>query len=147
MAVRESSRSRHEDARLSAFLDDELPEAEALEVTRHLSRCDRCLSELEDVRRARAALRRLPNVDPPPALFLDAEFVASTATAAGWPLRIRLLAAAMVGSAALGGAAFAAGGSPDGTVSPPVELFVVDHVLRVGGGPVLTPVDLTPSAG
>lgn len=135
-------RQQHEDERLSAFLDDELPEREALEVTRHLAACDRCMAELEDVRAARSALRRLPNVDPPAALFLDAELFAAADAAVRWPLGMRVLVAALAGSAVLGGAAFAAGGSPDGTVVPPVELFVVDHVVRVGGGPVITSVDL-----
>lgn len=141
--MRESHRRpQHEDERLSAFLDDELPEREALEVTRHLGACDRCLTELEDIRTARSALRRLPNVDPPAALFLDAELAAAAIGAVRWPMSMRLLVAAVAGSAALGGAAFAAGGGPKGTVVPPVELFVVDHVARVGGGPVITSVDL-----
>lgn len=137
---------RHEDERLSAFLDDELPEDEALSVTRHLARCDRCLAELDGLRRARGALRRLPDLEPPSALFLDAELVAATAAGArglqAWPVGVRVVAGTLVGSVLLLGAAFAAGADPDGTVEPPVEMFVVDHVLRVGGGPVITSVDL-----
>lgn len=136
---------RHEDERLSAFLDDELSDDEALVVTRHLARCDDCVAELDGIRRARAALRRLPNLEPPPALFVDAAFTAAVADPgwpATWPLGARLLVAGLLATFGIGAAAFAAGGDPEGTVAPPVELFVVDHVLRVGGGPVITAVDL-----
>lgn len=141
--MRESSRpGRHEDERLSAFLDDELSDDEALEVARHLDRCERCLAELEAVRSTRSALRRLPNVEPPPALFLDAEWVAASGALGGRTWALRALTAGLVASAALAATAFAAGGTSDGTVAPPVEMYVVDHVLRVGGGPVITSVDL-----
>lgn len=136
---------RHEDERLSAYLDDELSDDEALVVTRHLARCDDCVAELDGIRRARTALRRLPNLEPPSALFLDAAF---TATVAGygwghdWSVGARVLVAGLLVAVGIGTAAFAAGGDPEGTVTPPVELFVVDHVLRVGGGPVITAVDL-----
>lgn len=140
----ESSSRRHEDERLSAYLDDELGDDEALTVTRHLARCDRCVHELEGIRGARTALRRLPALEPPSALFLDAEFVAATASAERWPAGIRILVVALAGSALLVGGAFAAGGPPDGTVAPPVDVFVVDHVARVGGGPIITSVDLDP---
>lgn len=135
-------RDHHPDDRLSAFLDDELDDDESLEVARHVGDCSRCLAELDDIRAARAALRRLPNVDPPAALFDDV-MVAASGAASRWPVGARLLAAGIAGSALLGGAAFAVGGDdPSATVVPPVELFVVDHVVRVGGGPVMVPVDL-----
>lgn len=135
--------TRHEDERLSAYLDDELSDDEALVVTRHLARCDSCVAELDGIRRARAALRRLPNLEPPPALFLDAAFTATvTGGVSGWPLGARVVVAGLLAALGIGATAFLAGGEPDGTVAPPVELFVVDHVLRVGGGPVITAVDL-----
>lgn len=133
---------RHEDERLSAFLDDELPEDEALRVTRHLAACAACMSELEGLRRARRALRGLPNVDPPSNVFLDAAFAAAVGVGDRWPVGTRVLVAALAGTIALLGGAFVLGGESDGTVAPPVELFVVDHVVRVGGGPVITSVDL-----
>lgn len=134
-------RERHEEDRLSAFLDDELPEDDALDVTRHLASCDRCMDELEDVRLTREALRGLPNLDPPEALFSDAVAAASL-DRVRWRRTVRLTAASLAGTALIATAAFAAGGEGDGTVVPPVEMFVVDHVVRVGGGPVITPVDL-----
>ena len=38
------SEGGHEDERLSALLDDELAEDEAIRVARHVAGCDRCLS-------------------------------------------------------------------------------------------------------
>lgn len=132
---------RHEDERLSAFLDDELSDGDALEVTRHLSTCDRCVGELEDLRAARELVRGLPNLDPPALLFSDAVAAASLERFR-WSRTVRAASYALVGTAVLIAATFAAGGDDRGTVVPPVELFVVDHVVRVGGGPMITPVDL-----
>lgn len=129
-------RDRHEDARLSAFLDDELPDDEALVVTRHLARCPRCLDELEALRRTRSAVRELPRVDPPEGL-LDGVAVA----AADLPRSRRLFTAAAAG-VALGLSLYLVGGEDGGTVVPPVDRFVIDHVARTDGGPVLSPVDL-----
>ncbi len=131
-------RDHHEDERLSAFLDDELDDDAALEVTRHLSDCDRCLGELEELRAARSLLRGLPNLDPPQAIFSDAIAFASVERLR-WSRTVRVASAALVGTALISAAAFAAGGDGGGTVVPPVELFVVDHVVRVGGGPMITP--------
>jgi anti-sigma factor RsiW len=139
-AVREH-RHGHEDERLSAFLDDELPEADALEVTRHLASCERCVAELEDLRSARALVRGLPNLDPPAIIFSDAVAAASLERVR-WSRTIRTATVALAATVAAAATVFAAGGEDGGTVVPPVELFVVDHVVRVGGGPMITPVDL-----
>ena len=134
------SGEHHEEERLSAFLDDELGDDDALRVTRHLAACDRCLGELEELRSTRSALRGLPLVDPPPVLF---ERVATAAASYDVSIRRtrRGARAAPAGAALRAAAAFVAG-DDGGTVSPPVDLFVVDHVTRVGGGPMVTPVDL-----
>ncbi len=134
-------RERHEGDLLSAFLDDELAEDDALRVTRHLARCDACLAELEEIRDARSALRGLPNLDPPEALFSDALAEAREARLRRQH-RLRIASAAVGVSIVVGAAIFLAGGDGNGTVVPPVDMYVVDHVARVGGGPVLTPVDL-----
>lgn len=141
MGEQPGRRAGHEDERLSAFLDDELVEEDALAVTRHLARCDRCLGELEDLRSARSLLRGLPNLEPPAMLFSEAVAAASVERLR-WSRTVRLASVALAGSALIGAAVFAAGGDDGGTVAPPVELFVVDHVVRVGGGPMITPVDL-----
>lgn len=134
-------RPHHEDERLSAFLDDELAEDDALEVTRHLADCDRCLAELEDLRAARSLLRGLPNLDPPAAIFSGA-VADATLERMRWSRTVRVASVALAGTAIISAAAFAVGGDDGGTVVPPVEMFVVDHVVRVGGGPMITPVDL-----
>lgn len=130
----------HEDDRLSALLDDELPEPEALEVTRHLSHCDTCLAELEALRTTRTALRGLPGIAPPAAMLSRVAQRAVDRRHRRTRAR-RVASAVLVAVALVGTAGFLAGGDR-GTVVPPVELFVVDHVARTGGGPVIAPVDL-----
>lgn len=131
-------RERHPVKRLSAFLDDELREDEALSVTRHLDRCSECAEELEGLRRARSALRGLPAVPSPPSgLWED---VPETV-----PEHVRRPMALLVASAlvfSIISLVFALGGRPSGEVVPPVELVVFDHVSRTSGGPVIQPVNL-----
>lgn len=131
----------HPDELLSAFLDDELDEATSLRVARHLAACDACLAELDGLRRARTALRGLPDIAAPPAsLFADVPQAAAHAdTAARGRLAVVGIAAGM---AALLTTAFVLGEGEPGEVVPPVEVVVVDHVARTGGGPVIQPVDL-----
>lgn len=135
-------RDRHEDDRLSAFLDDELDDRTALAVTRHVADCDRCFGELEALRATRSALRGLPNLDPPETMFSDVMAVAGTVDPERWRRTLRYASAAIAGSALIGAAVFLAGGDDAGTVVPPLDVFVADHVARTGGGPVITPVDL-----
>lgn len=136
------ARDGHEDERLSAFLDDELSERDALEVTRHLAGCERCVAELADLRAAREAVRALPrNLEPPAVLFSDAVAAASLERLR-WSRTVRHATVALLATTLAAAAVFLAGGEDRGTVVPPVELFVVDHVVRVGGGPMITPVDL-----
>ena len=132
----------HPDAELSAFLDDELDEVAARRVTRHVAGCARCVAELDDLRTARAVLRDLPRVTGPDA----GELVAHVPDAARRDRERRRVRTAVAGTVAgvLGvlGIAFVLGGSEQGEVVPPVDVVVVDHVVRTGGGPVLQPVDL-----
>ncbi len=133
---------RHENERLSALLDDELDIDEALEVTRHVVRCGRCFRELELVREARWALRALPPVQPPgellPRILADPPGVEVSLAARA----VRLLSAAAVSIGLVGATAFMLGNDEHGTVAPPVDVFVADHLARVDGGLMLTPVDL-----
>lgn len=132
----------HEDERLSALLDDELPERQALEVTRHVADCDRCLQELHAIREARLAVRGLPDVQPPAGLYGDLLAHPAQGGADRRGVLTRVATAVAVSLGLLVGAAFLAGSDEPGTVSPPVDVFVVDHVARMEGGPVITPVDL-----
>lgn len=134
---------RHQGERLSALLDDELDDDEALEVTRHVAGCEECFAEFEAIREARRALRGLPPVDPPDDLYADLLAGATAAAEGGGSRRaLRAVAAVVASGLLVSAAAFLAGDDERGTVSPPVEMFVVDHVARVEGGPNLTTVDL-----
>ncbi len=130
----------HPDDLLSAFLDDELDEPDASHVTRHLATCDTCLSELDGLREARAALRGLPEIPPPSSLFSAIPDAAAEAGSRDWGRRAATGVAA--GLAVLLAAAFVLGESQPGEVVPPVDVVVVDHVVRTGGGPVIQPVVL-----
>jgi anti-sigma factor RsiW len=130
----------HEGDRLSAFLDDELGERDALAVTRHLARCEDCRDELEDLRSTRAALRSLPQVEPSLAWMVETAVLGP-----GDARRSRLAPAVLAAAAvvlALVGTAFALGGDDSGSVRPAVEQLVVDHVRSVDAGPVVVPVRL-----
>jgi anti-sigma factor RsiW len=125
--------------RISAFLDDELDDELALDVTRHLAACPTCLHELEALRATRDALRRLPELQVPAAVLTP---VGPTAVRPTMLRRVsRRLQVASAGFAVVllvFGVAYLAG-AERGEVIPPVELFLVDHVSRTGGGPVPAP--------
>lgn len=129
---------RHPDDRLSAFLDDELAEREAIEVARHVATCGSCQDELDALRVTRDALRRLPAVPAPSSLLSEVPTAADARERRGRRVAVAAVCAS-VGVSGLLGAAFVVGGQ-EGDVMPPVDVFVVDHVVRTGGGPVLTPV-------
>lgn len=122
--------------RLSAFLDDELEDETALVVTRHLDRCEECLGALEELRATRDALRHLPDLQAPVLTAevrpdrADVRRVSRTAVVTSVVTALVVL---------LTGGVYALGGD-EGSVEPPVELFLVDHVARTGGGPVPPPV-------
>lgn len=133
---------RHEDERLSALLDDELGVDEALEVTRHVADCERCMRELELVREARSALRALPPAQRPQELLTRPHPEPSVVGVSPLPWARRLLSAAAVSIGLVAATAFVLGSDERGTVAPPVDVFVADHLARVDGGLMLTPVDL-----
>lgn len=122
--------------RLSAFLDDELSEPVALQVTRHLARCGACLADLEELRATRDALRRLPALQAP---VLTAEVRPDRSTMRRVKRTALLTGAATIVAVLLGGGVYVLGGQ-GGEVEPPVDMFLVDHVARTGGGPVPSPV-------
>jgi anti-sigma factor RsiW len=132
----------HEDDRLSAFLDDELDEDEALAVTRHLAVCDRCLDELNGIRMLRGTLRALPPIEPPPGLYGDVASKLHPLSGARGRRSVRLTAAAAASAALLGVVVFLTGDETGGTVAPPVDVYVVDHVARAGQGPLPVTVDV-----
>lgn len=120
------------DERLSAFLDDELDDDLALRVTRHLRACQPCIDTLEELRFTRDALRRLPGLQAP---VLTAEALPDRTTVRRVSRTAVFTGAVTMVMVLLGGTVYALGGN-DGDVEPPVEMFLVDHVARTGGGPV-----------
>lgn len=114
-------------ARLSALLDDELSDEVALEVTRHLSRCDACLAELEALRATREALRRLPALQAP-VLALGAPGPARRGDQARQ--RRRWLALACAVPLAIGTGVHLAGDGAE--VGPVTERLIVEPVVRTG---------------
>lgn len=136
----------HAGQRLSALLDDELDDREALQVTRHLATCDECMDELEDLRAARSALRGL-QAPPDPSVAFMLQTVVLGEPAAQEQHLVRRVVLAGSGVALLGVLVVAfVLGADQGTVVPPVDRFVVDHVGSVEGGPMVTPVGVQPSA-
>lgn len=133
---------RHEDERLSALLDDELSVDEALEVTRHVADCGRCISELEAIRKARSALRALPPIEVPQELLIHLFADPSAVDVSRPPRARRLLSAAALSIGLVAATAFTLGEDERGTVAPPVDMFVADHLVRVDDGLMLAPVDL-----
>lgn len=121
-------------ARLSAFLDDELDDAAALALTRHVTGCGRCRQELEELRATRSALRSLPAIQAP---VLTAE-VRSLRRVRHWSRRVVAISGLSAAALALGAAAYVAGGDV-GEVVPPVERFLLDHLARTGDGPMPAP--------
>lgn len=128
-------------ARLSAFLDDELPEDQALALTRHVTACARCRSELEGLRAAREALRRLPRLQAP---VLTSGLAVRRVWRERAARRLRVAAVAAVVPAAVLGIVYLAGAEGPGEVVPPTDRFLVEHIARTGGGPVSTPVVAPP---
>lgn len=131
---------RHAGDRLSALLDDELSADEAMRISSHVAACEQCWRELEVIREARRMVRALPPLETPAALHQQLLSIRQS-TGTRPVLAVRLLSAALVSSMLLGVTAFLVGGEEPGTVSPPVNVYVVDHVTRTNSGPLLMPVD------
>ncbi|HEX2465073.1 MAG TPA: zf-HC2 domain-containing protein, partial [Thermoanaerobaculia bacterium] len=59
--------------RLSAYLDDELPDREQRLVEAHVSQCNACKSRLHGLRLVVSELQRVPAVEAPPSLARSIE--------------------------------------------------------------------------
>ena len=112
---------------LSALLDGELAPDEDTDVRSHLARCPACRSELTRVADARAALRSLGRLDPPP----------------GWSDRLRarlhrllLLSAGAAAAVAAAAAATIWAASPPPSVVAPVRPDAAPTPAATGGGAV-----------
>ncbi|HEV7888601.1 MAG TPA: zf-HC2 domain-containing protein [Acidimicrobiales bacterium] len=118
---------------LSALLDGELADHEAVAVRAHLSRCAFCTSELAAVDRTRSLVRELPPVDPPGVLRLPA------------PRTVRRgpLAAVAAAAAAAAAAVLVQWAPADHPVSPKVATLVEVHATS---GVNQEPTQLAPAA-
>lgn len=121
--------------RLSAFLDDEMADAEAIAITRHLAGCGACRGELEALRIPRAALRGLPDLHAP---ILTGSVVAHARRAQRMARRVRLGLTVTIVPLAVALAAYVLG-AEFGGVAPTTDVFLVEHVARTAGGLVPVP--------
>ncbi len=58
--------AKHEKDRLSEYIDEELPAAEAARVREHLSKCAECKEELGALKHVAKAVSSLPKKELPP---------------------------------------------------------------------------------
>lgn len=126
----------------SAWVDGELRTAERAKLGAHLQRCARCRAAIDELRVTSVMLRSLPvrnlvvdiSREPLPARRRMPTLAGARVVLA------RTAAAAVIVTASVGAAAFAAGQQPaDRQVAVPVDVFVADHLVRAVGGPVSTP--------
>jgi anti-sigma factor RsiW len=134
--------------RLSAYLDGELPAGESRAVDGHLRACAICRRDLAELRRLKALLGALPEVEPPVALLADARRAAAEPPAAA-PL-LEWLRGAFRRPAAAAVAAFVAlllivlplvKGRIDRlqAANVGVEVYVREHAVLSGNDPFVDP--------
>ena len=114
---------------MSAFLDDELDDDVALELTHHVHRCGMCRGELEALRETRSALRRLPALQAP---VLTAE-VRSLRRTRRWTRRTVAASGLAAAALALGAAVYVAGDDPRG-LGPHAEEVLREQLARTDAG-------------
>lgn len=123
---------------LSAYLDGELEQYEIPLVVDHLSRCERCRDELQELDSARAAVRSLPTVEQPAVIPLPTK----SSARGRWTRRF-------VGAAAAAAAVIvlALGVTGSGSAPAPVDLDAIAdrHGARASleSGPQFLPAVLT----
>jgi anti-sigma factor RsiW len=161
--------------RLSALVDGELDGAERDRAYAHLASCEPCRTEAAELRALKQMLSRLLPVAPAEAA-MTSRLIAMTGPGGPMPPRRRLLRLApatvrretrrpgprgparrrylLIGTVSLvvglATAAFTAGGGgaavPGPKITPPVEIYSVEHAITTGEVPFTGPSD-RPSAG
>jgi anti-sigma factor RsiW len=161
--------------RLSALVDGELDGAERDRAYAHLASCEQCRTEAAELRALKQKLSRLLSGAPAEAA-MTRRLIAMTGPGGPLPPRRRLLRPAprtarrgtrrpgprrparrrymLLGTVSLvvglGTAAFTAGGggaaAPGPRITPPVEMYSVEHAITTGEVPFTGPSD-RPSAG
>ena len=121
----------HQGDRLSAYLDGELPSQDLQLVTAHLMTCERCRTDLQELDRARIAVRSLPGIEPP-------EFVAFRRDMEAARRRIRLNRWAVVTASVAAAFLLLVGlGSQQETPEPTITLDQLEssHIARASVQP------------
>ena len=158
--------------RLSALVDGELGGAERDRAYSHLASCEQCRTEAAELRALKQKLRGLVSGAPAEAA-MTRRLIAMTGPGGPLPPRRRLLPPAarretrrpgprgpvrrrylVLGTVSLvvglGTAAFTVGGGGEATpgprITPPVEMYSVEHAITTGEVPFTGPSD-RPSAG
>ena len=151
--------------RLSALVDGELDGAERDRAHAHLASCEQCRAEAAELRALKQKLRGLMSRAPAEAA-MTRRLIAMTGPGGPLPPRRRLLRLApptasrgtrrpgsvrrrylVLGTVSLvvglGTAAFTAGGSGDAApgprITPPVEMYSVEHAITTGEVPFTGP--------
>jgi anti-sigma factor RsiW len=152
--------------RLSALVDDELDGAERDRAHAHLASCEQCRTEAAELRALKQRLRALMSGAPAEAA-MTRRLIAMTGPGGPLPPRRRLLRLAppiretrrpgprgpvrrrylVLGTMSLvvglGTAAFTAGGgsgaAPGPKITPPVEMYSVEHAITTGEVPFTGP--------
>ena len=137
----------HLGRRLSALIDGELSHAQRERVLAHLARCQPCRGEAAALRALKQRMHALGEATAGTAL--TDRLVALGARYPGpgglrvrrrrWPVRSIAAAGLAVAGLGLPVAAFLAGGGPPEpgpTVTPAVDLFVMQHEISTGNAPV-----------
>jgi anti-sigma factor RsiW len=152
--------------RLSALIDGELDGAERDRAHAHLASCEQCRSEAAELRALKQRLRTLVSGAPAEAA-MTRRLIAMTGPGGPLPPRRRLVRLAppshetrrptsrstvrrryvVLGAVSLvvglGTAAFTAGGSgaaaPGPRITPPVEMYSVEHAITTGEVPFTGP--------
>jgi anti-sigma factor RsiW len=154
--------------RLSALVDGELDGAERDRAHAHLASCEQCRAEAADLRALKQQLHGLAAQAPAEAA-MTRRLIAMTGPGGPLPPRSRALRLAPSGRPAarlglrrrylalgavsvfvgLGSVAFTAGGGngvPGPRITPPVEMYSVQHAITTGEVPFTGP-SARPSAG
>ena len=144
--------------RLSALVDGELDGAERDRAHAHLAGCERCRTEAAELRAVKRRLRSLPP-DAPAEAAITRRLIAMAGPGGPLPPQRRLqrvpvaarpraarrrylVLGAVFLVVGLGAAAFTAGGSqgvPGPKITPPVQMYSVEHAIITGGVPFTGP--------
>src|SRR5579875_3053202 len=133
--------------RLSALVDGELDGAELDRAHAHLAGCERCRAEAAELRALKQKLHALGAGAPAEPASRPAPGKARSARGPRWARRRYVVIGAVSLVVGLGTAAFTVGGAgqaaPGPRITPPVDMYSVEHAITTGEVPFAGP---SPSA-